>query len=420
MSGTDTKGWDLVGGITQTALNREIALLFSKGYLPTHIVQDIDEGIISGSIDITLGEAVIDLGGVTEGMAVLNLSITKGTLKVKGLKDFDLDKGTITVSTAVAQIEVETEQKQKQILIYLDFLSKQTSITVKVEGPELTDLQKIVLNALLSLFFNSLKEGKFYMGTVDLTGIDVPDYLMPKRVAFSLVPDKDKVDLNELIVMVQTLGAGGEKPYREAIVPKSDDAVLLMANERLLSGAVGEALASELEDATFAYSDNNYYMTNTIEFQGYDLRGANVSVSDGAIHIKLNIAAMHQAGGGVNIYINSDTSITMAYDAEKQEFVSTSTTPDPATSWDFEWWVYLSLALIAVIVGLVYGIIAIVVSVIIGAIAGAVASPEAGKAIGKAFKSALLPIKWPAGELLVPTAVNLPKALQIPVKVPES
>lgn len=415
---TDTKGWDLVAGITQSALNREIATLFAKGYLPSHIQQSIEMGIISGSIDLTLRCATIDLGGVTTGMAVLSLPVTKGTLSVKGVPDFIMDGAVITVSTAVNQFEIETEQKEKQILIYLDLLSKQTSIITTVKGPKLTVVQEAVLNALLMVFFSSLSPGKYYVGSVTLSGIDIPVYLMPKTAAFSLVPNSASADLNELLILVKTLGGGGKKPYTDSVVPKNNDVVLLMSNERLLSNVVGGALAGQLKDATFTYSDNDYHMTNSVPFDQFQLRGARVSVTKGAIHIKLDVAAMHQAGGGINIYVKSDTGITVAYDAVKQQFVPTSTTPSPETSWDLEWWVYLIAGLVAVLLGLIAGIVAIVVAVVIAAIANSIAAPEAGKAIDKIFKDALLPIKWPGGTYLVPTSVNFPDSLQMPGKVP--
>jgi Clostridium P-47 protein. len=414
---TDTKGWDLVAGITQSALNREVAKLFAKGYLPSHIQQSIDIGIISGSIDLTLGCVTINLGGVTTGMAILSLPVTKGKLSVKGVSDFIMDGAVITVSTAVNQIEVETEQKEKQIRIYIDLLSEQTSIVVKVKGPKLTPQQEAVLNALLNLFFASLSPGKYYVGSVTLSGISVPVYLMPKTAAFSLVPNSTSGDLNELIILVKTLGSGGKKPYTDSVVPKNTDVVLLMSNERLLSNVVGGALAEQMKGATFTYSDNDYHMTNSVPFDKYQLRGARVSVTKGAIHIKLDIAAMHQAGGGINIYVKSDTSITVSYDTTKKQFVPTSTTPTPDTSWDLEWWVYLIAGLVAVLIGLVAGIVAIIVSVVVGAIANAVAAPEAGKAIDKIFKDALIPIKWPGDAFLVPSSVNFPDSLQISGKL---
>jgi hypothetical protein len=402
-----TQGWDIVGAIDQKTLNAELDILYNNGGLPKHLEASSTKFII-GTLSADIERPTANLGGVTQGMAKLTFRISKGTLTLGKDKDTDLAGIFFTVSTAVNQVELHTDDGQKMVRIYLDFLSDDMVITIKAGGGPLEkDKDALdVLNLLLSRALRQLKKGAYYLGTVDRGALDIPDFLFPRLVAFTLVPHPVIPELNELLIMLQTIGRPGQKNYSDTLIPDGQGGVLLLSNERLLTNVVGEGLQEAIPTGNFAYGPNDFHLTARTKYEDNDLTGAHATVEGNAIHVKLNVAAMGRAGGGVNIYVDSDTKIVVTYDAGTATFQVTQETPPPSTSYTLEWWVYLTAALTG-------GMIGILIALVIGEVSSMVAVGISEKEIKKAFEGALKPIKWPAGDYVTPTAVNFPEPLQM-------
>jgi len=402
-----TQGWDIIGAIDQKFLNAELDTLYNRGGLPSHIEASISK-FITGTLSADIERPVANLGGVTQGMAKLTIRISKGTLTVGKDEETDLSGVYFTVSTAVNQVEIHTDG-QKTVKIYLDFLSEDMAITLKVGGALEKDKDaQDLLNLLITRALRKLEKGTYFLGTVDRGALDIPDFLFPRLVAFTLVPHPTVPEMNELLVMVQTTGPAGQKNYNDTLIPDGRGGVLLLSNERLLTNVVGDGLKDAIPTGSFAYSPNDFHLTGKAKHGDEDITAAHASVEGNAIHVKLNVAAMGRAGGGVNVYVSSDTKIVVTYDAASATFLVTQEMPSPKTSYTLEWWVYLT----AIVTG---GLLGLIIAAIVGDVVRIVAVGISEKEIKKAFEGALKPIKWPAGEYVTPTAVNFPDPLQMVV-----
>jgi hypothetical protein len=401
-----TQGWDIVGAIDQKSLNTELGILYNHGGLPKHLEANSSKFII-GSLSADIEQPTANLGGVTQGMAKLTFKISKGTLTYGKGEETDLAGVFVTVSTAVNQVELHTDDGQKMVKIYVDFLSDDMVINLKVGGSLEKDRDaQDILNFLLTRALRQLQKGAYYLGTVDRGALHIPDFLFPRLVAFTLVPHPTIPELNELLIMLQTIGLSGQKNYSDTLIPDGRGGVLLLSNERLLTNVVGEGLKDAIPTGNFAYSPNDFHLTGRAKYGDNDLTAAHALIESNAIHVKLNVAAMGRAGGGVNIYVVSDTKITVTYDSGSATFQVTQETLPPKTSYTLEWWVYLTAALTG-------GVIAIIIASVIGEVSALVAVGISEEEIKKAFEGALKPIKWPAGDYVTPTAVNFPEPLQM-------
>jgi hypothetical protein len=402
-----TQGWDIVGAIDQRSLNAELDILYNNGGLPKHLEASITKFII-GTLSADIERPTANLGGVTQGIAKLTFRISKGTLTSGKDKNIDLAGTFFTVSAAVNQVELHTDDGQQLVRIYLDFLSDDMAITIIAGGGPLEKDKDAmdVLDLLLKRALRLLEKGAYYLGTVDRSALDIPDFLFPRLVAFTLVPHPLISDLNELLIMLQTIGPSGQRNYNDTLIPEGQGGVVLLSNERLLANVVGEGLQEAIPTGNFAYAPNDFHLTARATYGDNDLLGAHATVESNAIHVKLNVAAMGRAGGGVNIYVDSDTKIVVTYDAATATFQVTQDTPSPKTSYTLEWWVYLTAALTG-------GVIGVIIALVIGEVSSLVAVGISEKEIKKAFEGALKPIKWPAGNYVTPTAVNFPESAQM-------
>jgi len=147
-------------------------------------------------------------------------------------------------------------------------------------------------------------------------------------------------------------------------------------------------------------------MTGPGPFEGHDLTGAVATVAGNAVHIRLNIAALGEFGGGINVYVDTDTMVTVRYDPASATFQPQPVTLPPNSHSEVEWWVWL----LGVFVG---GIVGPIVIAILRDLASSEGSRISFEKVNSSFKAALQPIKWPASEFVTPTEVNLPESLQL-------
>lgn len=411
---SDTKGWDMIAAITQTSLNENLLSAFNQGIIPKNIDAEIDFGGKS-TINCEIEAPIMDLAGVTTDIANAEISIVKGKFKAANFPEFDLAGGTITISTAVKQVELTVEGK-KQIKVYLDLLNDQAVYSVKVTGLD-DPTQQVILNALITLAMTKLKEDSYYLGTVDLEGVDIPDYFLPKKVAFTMVPGPNKEpDINALLILIQTIGSGGSKIFESSTIPSGQKSSLLLSNERLLLDFIGNQLKENIPNSNFNYSPNNVSLSNSIPYDGYTLNGLSVNVSGNKINMLYDIAAYGEFGGGINIYVKAPADIQLSIQTKdgKQKILTTTTTHDTDNSWTLEWWVYAAIAASGgTLLGIIGPIIAAIVAIVIASVAASVGGDRAKDALTQKLDSAIKPINWPAGQIYELTGVNLPNSLQI-------
>jgi len=410
----DTKGWDMIAAITQTSLNENLLSAFNQGIIPKNIDSEMNFGGKS-TINCELGVPIMDLTGVTTDIANAEIPIVKGKFKAANFPVFDLTGGTITISTAVKQVEL-TVQGKKQVKIYLDLLSDQAIYSVKITGLD-NPTQQVFLNTLITLAMTKLKEDSYYLGTIDLEGVNIPDYFLPKKVAFTMVPGPNREpDINALLILIQTIGSGGSKVFESSTIPSGQKSSLLLSNERLLLDFIGNQLKENIPNSNFNYSSNKVSLSNSIPYDGYTLTGLSVDVSGNKINMLYDIAAYGEFGGGINIYVKAPADIQLSIQTKggKQEILTTTTTHDTDNSWTLEWWVYAAIAASGgTLLGIIGPIIAAIVAVVIASVTASVGSDRAKDALTKKLDSAIKPINWPAGQVYELTEVNLPNSLQI-------
>ncbi|WP_430412948.1 hypothetical protein [Kordia sp.] len=410
----DTKGWDMIAAITQTSLNENLLSAFNQGIIPKKIDSEIDFGGKS-NLNCEIGVPTMDLAGVTTDIANAEIPIVSGKFKAANFPEFDLTGAQITISAAVKQVELTVEGK-KQIKVYLDLLNDQAVYSVKVTGLS-NPTQQVILNALITLAMTKLKEDSYFLGTVDLEGVDVPDYFLPKKVAFTMVPGANKEpDINALLILIQTTGNGGSKIFESSTIPSGQKSSMLLSNKRLLLNLVGDQLKANIPNSNFNYSPNNLTLQNSIPYEGYTLKGLSVNVANNKISMLYDIAAYGQFGGGINIYVKAPADIQLSIQTKdgKQQIVTNTTTHDTDNSWTLEWWVYAAIAASGgTLLGIIGPIIAAIVAIVIASVAASVGGDRAKNALTQKLDSAIKPINWPAGKLYELTGVNLPNSLQI-------
>ena len=416
MTTIDTQGWDLVAGISQSALNAALQSAYDRDKLPHAVTRTAELNGLAVSIDLRLGAPAVDLARAEPDVAVIDIPITsESTFSIQGIIERPLAGGTVSIQTALSQIRIDV-QGSPRARVFIDLLSDRAVFNLSLRWTTEPWIQAL-LDLIVASAFRALPPGQYPIADVDL-GAALPSWLIPQEVDFSMYRAGDRnPDVSALLILVKTLGPGGSKVFTDTIIPVTATSAILVSNERLLRNVLGQELTRQLPGAAFNYAPNHLTLAQRFPFGEYMVEGISARVENGEIKLDFLIAGYHVAmtGGGLNIAVLSPSSITVTIEtAEGRHVLRPHTVTHPSTTaWWLEWWVYLVIGLAAVVGTLIGGIIAAMIAVTVGLIAQSIAGPLAQGIISAQLTSGVQTVTFAGIPQYEMDTVSLPGPLRV-------
>lgn len=429
-----TKGWDLVGAITQDSLNTLLAGLQNAGDLPTDFSVPVQIPLAgTAKVQITMGTPLVDLNpsaaAGTNSMAALVITVQSGSISTPSGLNIAIPMGSeITITTNLRYFDIDLSGGATSKRLALDFTSPEAVYNVNIDAPGWSsDYDSIVGTALLT-YLQSEANGDYYLGTVNLSAI--PAGMQPTGEVDFAIQTTTTAGQSVLLVLMTTT-SGTEPSGTEArdfsdmplMVSGGAPSALYVSNRLLMEQVLAPQLATGLGvDASQLSFTGNATSPVTVNFSGSkdlggdddpELVGLSSSVNGSQqVQSAYTVDAHPLFNAGKTYYVevtgNLFTSFNLDTSNQQIGFTSTADKGSGSIKCSAWGWVIVAAAIVASFgtLGAFIGVVlAVVVPVVITQLKFPVSLPPSAL---NNLNQALGSVTWPGATYYPLTSVSLP------------